>query len=347
MKGLAILFFAFCSAGAAQPEAARERNERGLQAYERREYAEAERLYREAISMWESLGEAYAAHLGIVRCNLGETLTAQGKRLEALPELEASVALLRRSLGVRHLDTLTAMNLLAATELAIGKDAAAGALLEEALPIERALYPEDAQLAHTLTALTCLHLRQGRPVEALPFGEEALTLAIRAAGADSLDAALAYAAVAEAHRSAGHPERALPLYRRAEELYRKNLGPQHPRVASTLAEEAFILIGEGKLATAERQLLDGLAILDRSCAACAIERWELDVNLAVVRARQGRYGEADRLLSAGLALLETAEQGPTADLASTLRALAIVRRKEKRFEEADGLDHRAAALAFR
>ncbi len=347
MRRFAILFFAFFPMGGAQPDAALRFNDQGLEAYRSGDYAGAERLYRQAIPIWQALGDPFAAHLGITRMNLGQALAGLGKRREAAAELEQSLALLRRSLGIRHLDTLTAVNLLAGVELVIGQDAEAGALLDEALPIERELYPGDVQLARTLAALACLRIRQSRLDAALPLADEALTQATRAAGEDSLDTALAYATVAEVHRIAGRPERALPLYRHAHELYRKHLGPQHPRVASMLAQEALILIGEGKLASAERQLNEAMAIVDRSCPDCAAERWGLEADLGILRARQGNYAEADRLLTASVAQLERAQPQPTSDLAGTLRALALVRRRERRFEEADGLDRRAASLSFR
>jgi Tfp pilus assembly protein PilF len=346
MKNLAILFFALSKFGVGQPEAARELNNRGLEAYGRGEYATAESLYRKAIPIWEGSGDGFTAHLGITRMNLGQALAGEGKRPEAAAELQRSVALLRRSLGIRNLNTLTAVNLLAGTELVIGQDADAGALLDEALPIERELYPHDVQLARTLAALACLRIRQDRMAEALPLAEEALMLATKAAGEDDLDTALAYATVAEVHRIAGRPERALPLYRRAQQIYAKHLGPQHPRVASMLAQQALILIGDGKLASAEKQLNQAMAILDYSCPDCAAERWGLEADLGILRARQGKFEDADRLLTASLSHLESAEPRPSTDLAATLRALAIVRRRERRFQEAESLDRRAAALSF-
>jgi len=347
MKDLAILLFAVYGAAAAQPQTAREFNDRGLEAYGRGDYAGAERLYREAIPIWQALGEPFAPHLGVTRMNLGQALAGQGKRAEATSELKGSVALLRRTVGVRHLDTLIAMNLLAGLGLMTGDDSLAASLLAEALPIERDLYPADVQLARTLAGLSCLRIRQGRAPEALPLAEEALTVAIASTGGESVDTALASATVAEAHRTLGYPERALPLYRRAEELYRKHLGPQHPRVASMLAQEALILIGDHKLAMAERQLKEAMEILNHSCPDCNAERWGLDADLGILRSRQGRYGEADRLLTEAVTLLEKSEPAPSADLAATLKALAIVRRKERRFEEADRLDHRAATLSLR
>ena len=107
-------------------------------------------------------------------------------------------------------------------------------MLKEALPIERELYPEDIQTARTLEALSNLLIRREKGREALPLAEEALKITIHAAGEDSVDTALAYSCVAEAHRFAGSPERALPLYRKARSLYEKTLGPDHPRVASLL-----------------------------------------------------------------------------------------------------------------
>ena len=70
-------------------------------------------------------------------------------------------------------------------------------------------------------------------------------IAIKAAGEDSLDAALAYSNAGEAHRTSGHPERALPLFRKARALYERVLGPDHPRVASLLSQEGLIMMNDG------------------------------------------------------------------------------------------------------
>lgn len=346
MKTLAILLFALYGA-AAQPDVAQQLTNRALDAYEHGNYTEAERLGRIAIPKWEALGADYTPHLGITRMNLGLALSAQGRRPEALAELHAAVALLRGSFGARDLRTLTAMNLLAGTELMLGDYRGASLLLEEALPIERELYPADLQLSRTLGGLACLRMREHRPDDALPLAEESLKLALQSAGENSMDAALAYSTVAEVHRDSHRYDRALPLYRHALALYQKTLGPQHPRVASILGQEALVLIADGKLALAERQLKQALAILDASCPRCDIERWGIESNLAIVRSRQGKYSEADRLFSHVLALEESADPRPLDDMADTLNALAFVRRKEHRVQEAESLTRRAATLTFR
>ena len=79
-----------------------------------------------------------------------------------------------------------------------------------------------------------------------------MTIALKADGDNGLDAALAYSNVAEAHRMAGRPERALPLYKKARAIYERVLGPDHPRVASVLSQEGLILMEDGKLSLAEK-----------------------------------------------------------------------------------------------
>src|SRR5215472_8497906 len=110
MKHIALLLFALSGANA-QSQAAKELNDRGLAAYDAGDYVSAERLYRQTIPIWEALGPDYAAHLGISRLNLGQALAGQGRRREALPEFRQAAALLRRSLGVRNLMTLTGINM--------------------------------------------------------------------------------------------------------------------------------------------------------------------------------------------------------------------------------------------
>jgi len=335
MRYFALLLFAFSTSGA-EPQAARDLNDRGLAAYARGDYAAAERLYLEAIPQWQALGEAYSAHLAITRMNLGSDLAAQGRRAEALPQLEESLAVLRRTLGVGDRRTLDCINSLAGLELMRDNYERADALLGEALGAERESFPASVTLARTLSETAILRLRQGRIAEALPAAEESLALAAKTAGEDSVEAALAYTAVAEAHRLANRPERALPLYRRARAIYEKRLGPGHPRVASMLGQEAVILAGEGELASAAEELRHALAILDKSCPGCVYERWTLDSDLAQVRILQGKYAEAERLLTEALALCEKAHATAPADAERTRNALAEVRQKEEHAEKAEG-----------
>jgi tetratricopeptide (TPR) repeat protein len=326
MKPFALILFVH--ALAAQPEAASALNQRCVDAYAHGDYASAERLCRESIAQWQRLGSAFAPHLGATRVNLAQALAGQGLRAEAREEAQQAVAVLRTSPGPRDPHTLTAMNLLAAFDVSFGDDASAERLLSEALPIERTLEPDGVLLSLSLHVLACLRVHQHRFGEALPFADEALRIAIRSSGADSPDAALTYATAAEVHRAAGRPDRALPLYRHARAIYETRFGFEDLRVAPILTEEALILIDDRKFALAEQQLRHSLAILDRACPACAVERCGAEGALALLRTRQGKYAEADRLFTHVLTVQRSAPV-PASAIADTLASLSFVRSKER------------------
>src|SRR4051812_11180324 len=211
MKWVSVALAAMSLAVApAQEKTGFELNVRGLDASARGDHAQAERLFREAGKVWQALGPAYEAHMATTQTNLAQALSGQGKRREATDVLEGAMAQFRHSRGIENLYSLTALNLLGANYLMLGEDARADAVFEEALGVERRLYPADVQLSRSLAGLSLLRLRAGQIDAALPLAEEALTVALRAEGDNTLDAALVYSNVAEVHRMAGRPERALP-----------------------------------------------------------------------------------------------------------------------------------------
>lgn len=313
---------------AAQPQTAYALNGRCVDSYARGDYTGAERLCREAIAQWESLGSGLAPHLAATRVNLAQALAAQGHRVEARSEVQQAVAVLHESPGPRDPHTLFAMNLLAALDVTLGDDASAELLLSEVLPVERAINPADLQLSRTLHVLACLRIRQHRFDEALPLADEALRIAIQVSGDDSTDAALTYGTAAEVHRAAGRPERALPLYRHARSIYEHLFGAGDMRIAPILTQESLILIDDGKFALAEQQLRRSLAILDRTCPACIVERYGAEGAFALLRTRQGKYAEADRIFTHVLTE-QRSEPVPASTIADTLSSLAFVRSKEK------------------
>jgi tetratricopeptide (TPR) repeat protein len=255
--------------------------------------------------------------------------------------LEESLALHRKTIGTRAHRTLSNMNLLASNYLMIGRSDESETLFRESLSIAKEEFPKDIQTARALEGLSSVMVRRGNAAEAIFFSEEALRIAIPAAGEDSLDAALAYANVAEAQRSMGHPERALPLFRKSRALYEKELGADHPRVAALMSQEGVLMLEEGKSATAEQMMTQALKSLDLSCPKCYVERAIAENNLAVLRLRQKRYADAGQLLAHVIALREDFTAEPGQELADTLRLLAAIRQKEKRFEDAERLTHKA------
>jgi tetratricopeptide (TPR) repeat protein len=319
-------------------------NERALQAAREGDQVRAERLYLQAILIWRNMGTDYLAHLGTTEYNLGQTLCAQGRRTEALRLVEDAVQLLRGTLGVRHMNTLHAMNYLGGLKLIFGDLQSAEALFRELLPVERELYPKDTQLALTLGGLSSILVRQDKAAEALPLAEEELTIALAAAGEQSLDAALAYANVATAHKWSRHYERAFPLYRKSLSIYERLLGPEHPRVAGILSEIGLLEMEDGNYTLAERDMMHALNIVAGS-PNWNFEQWIGETNLGILRFRQGKYNEAAGWLTHSLRLQEQAGIHGGRDLGITLNALAMVREKQKRFEDARELRERAVIVS--
>jgi tetratricopeptide (TPR) repeat protein len=271
-------------------------------------------------------------------------LAGEGQRQEASKVLQEALVLHRRTLGTTHLHTLSNMNLLASNYLMLGDPGRAEALLQEALPIERERYPENIQTARSLEGLSNLLTRRSQVREALPLAEDALRITLRAAGEDSIDSALAYTGVAEAHRIAGAPERALPLYRKALALYEKALGPEHPRVAGLLSQEALVLMQDGKLSLAEQSMLRAQQILRKTCPDCIVEMSIVKSNFGLLRLKQKRYREADEALTTAVELREKFAPRPGPELADVLQTLAVVREKERRYDEAARLKDRADTI---
>jgi tetratricopeptide (TPR) repeat protein len=343
MKLLVVLWCALASMSA-QVKVALELNDRGLAASEARKYDDAKKLFGEAIEKFQALGVRYEPHIAIVKMNLAQVFGAEGRRTECAAMLEESLALFRKTLGNDNLNTLTAANILGGIYMMLGEQDRAAALWDEALPVERKLYPNDVQLARTLAGLASLYMRQGHVEQAMPLAEEALAVSIKTEGEDSLDAALAYANLGEGHRVLGHSARALPLFRKARALYGRLLGPDHVRVSSVLTQEGLLLMGEGKLGLADQSLTEALEIVEKSCPLCVFERVAAENNLALLRIRQGKVDEADRLLTEVLAMQEQFHSLPGQEIAVTLQSLAVVRQKERRFEDAERLKRRASVL---
>jgi tetratricopeptide (TPR) repeat protein len=343
---IAILFAVVIAAPGARGQlaSALDLNERGNDAASAGRSDEAIALYRDSIAIWSASGPKYDGHRAGTLLNLAIVVSLTGNRPEAVKILQESLVLHRQVLGPRHLRTITNMNLLASNLQVLGRTEEADALFRDVLPIARELYPADIQTARALEGISNVLMRQGRASEAAAPAEEALAIAIKASGTDSLDSALAYANVAEMHRANHHPERALPLFRKSRVMYEKVLGPDHPRVASLLSQEGLLLMDEGKLATAEQFMTQALAALDRSCPKCMVERAIAENNLAVLRIKQKRYGDADQLLSHVVSLREGFTSTPGEELAGALRLLAAVRQKEQLFDDAERLTRRANVI---
>jgi tetratricopeptide (TPR) repeat protein len=324
-------------------------NEQGNAASDRGDYAGATVLYGRAIEIWRTLGPDYKAHLAASLMNMASMQCATGKRVEGAAIFEEALALHRATLGTANKRTISNMTMLAADYLMLGQLQKAEAILDEALPIARANFADDIQMARCLEVESGVLNRHGKLAESLAPAEEALQITIRVAGEGSLESALAYASVAEALRSSNRGDRALPLYHKAHVIYEKFLGPEHPRVASLWSQEGLIEMEEGKLSTAEQSMLKSIALLKKFCPDCVAELAVATNNLGLLRLKQKRYREADEILSQAMAMREDFSRTGTPELASNIESLAYARKMLHQNQDAERLARRAAGMmaAFR
>jgi tetratricopeptide (TPR) repeat protein len=316
-------------------------NQRGNQASARGDYAEAERLYSRALSVWQELGPGFEAHAATSLVNLGQVFCSEGEWTAAIKVFEEALTLSRQSLGPKHIRTLYNLNLIGNVYQLIDP-ARSEAYYNEALPVERELYPESVDLAYTLVGLANLRIRAARLDEALPFGEEALAILLKASGEGSQDAALGYECVARIHYRAGRTDRALPLFRKVHVIYDRLYGSGSTRLAALLSEEGMALMADGDLGQAELNIQRAVSTL-KTCKGCTFQLAAAETDLGTLRLRQGKLSAAGNLLEHALSLEEQSPDMGRRDMAATLSVLAKVREKERRMADAETLKQRAAA----
>lgn len=299
-RGLLILFILFAALANAGPqEDPKVFNQRGLEAAGRRDYVEAEKNYQQATEMYRALGPQFEAHLSIELFNLAESVCGQGRWREAVPLFEESLALSQRTLGPKHLRTIADMNALANVSMMLGDAPRARALLKEAAAIERANYPTDLQFARTLAALSALSLRAGNCDEALPFADEALSVALKVEGGEGPESASMYQNVAQVRQAAHRLDLALPLFRKARAILERLGKTTDPKYASLLSQEGLALMDDGKPGLAESGMRRAIELLSKPPVA-ALELAVAQNNLGLLRMQQKKYAEADELLTKAL-----------------------------------------------
>jgi tetratricopeptide (TPR) repeat protein len=319
-------------------------NERALAVSLRGNQVEAESLYRDAMAIWRQLGPAFEGHLATTEANLADVLSVQGRRHDAAEMMEDAVAKLRHVLGEADPRTVAALTTMGGIYLMMGQVGVAQGIFQKAFPLARGLAPEGIETARTMIGLSVIQLRTGNAEEALPIADDALRIALKSAGENTLDAALAFLTVAEIRRVTGRYELALPLFRKARAIYEKILGPEHSRVAIVMSQEGLALLFDGKTALAEKAMTQALQIVNARMPSAKSELFVVETNLALVRIKQKKYADAERLLTTAIAREQREPVCAASDVAGALNTLADVRTQQHQFEEAARLHQRAAAM---
>jgi tetratricopeptide (TPR) repeat protein len=135
-----------------------------------------------------------------------------------------------------------------------------------------------------------------------------------------------------------------PLYRRGLAILEKQLGPEHPNMASALNNLAGLLYAQGKYADAEPLYRRALAIGEKTLGPDHPNVASALNNLAALLKAQGRYADAEPLYRRALAIGEKALGPDHPDVARDLNNLASLLQAQGQYAAAEPLYRRALAI---
>ena len=263
---------------------------------------------------------------------------------------EEAAALLRErraALGSLHVDTLSAMFVLALLLKGLGRQ-------DEAEPLHReALAGRTATLgaAHPDTVSSTLNLAillkdRGKLAEAEPLYREALRLRLDSLGREHPDTLSAMTNLANILRSRGAYDDAEALYVDALRLRRKVLGDTHPSTLASIHNLAILRAFQGEPRLEEGQALfrEALRSYRLELGPKHIDTLECMGNMASLLRARGERAEAAALFAEALACQREIHGDAHPSTVATLSKYASLLADEGRAEEAERMYRQALQL---
>jgi tetratricopeptide (TPR) repeat protein len=187
-------------------------------------------------------------------------------------------------------------------------------------------------------------LRDGKPAEAKPLLEDALTLRTKVLGDAHRDVALSRNELASALIAQGKQAEAAPLLRKALAVYQKVLGDEHPETAALYDRVAESLNHEGRYTEAEPLYRKAFAIAKQTLGDEDPSTATFCNHLATSLNGLGKSAEAEVLLRTGLPIWQKAlgEEHPQTEHGSN--NLAAILHTLGKYTEAEPLYRKVLAL---
>ncbi len=278
-----------------------------------------------------------------VRYAVGATYRGLGLYDEALVHLERALELYEESLGPDDALTIDTMSLLATTRHELGDYDASLEMLNDALVRNDARFGETALSSLLLCRIGVNEISLGRYEEAEASLEQALAIANRTVGPDSIEVASALLNIGQLRWTQGQYEEAVEPHRRALEIRRDVLGARHPSTLNAMSNYGLLLLSSGRVAEAE-PLLRELLALSREVRG-ETHQWTLLIfnNYAGALFRQNKFEEVEALLTEALPTLldGLGEEHPLT--LTVMNNLGVLLTKEGRLDEAEQRLRRAYA----
>ena len=186
--------------------------------------------------------------------------------------------------------------------------------------------------------------RAGRYQAAYRHGEDYLAFVLREHGEGTPQHATALTDLGTMLRSLGQYDDAEPFYRKAADIYKATLGPEHPFYAISLNNLAELLRATGRYAEAEPLYRQSLEIVKATLGEAHPEYATRLNNLAGLLRATGRYAEAEPLYRQALEIGKATIGEAHPDYATRLNNLAGLLRATGRYAEAEPLHRQALEI---
>ncbi|WP_321476251.1 tetratricopeptide repeat protein [uncultured Paludibaculum sp.] len=203
-------------------------------------YQEAEPLFQRALTFHRSHPEGNEGYVMAELHNLGVIARKRGDHQRSLDLLGESLAMNRRSNATRS--TAITLTEMANTYRAMDKPYDADPLVREAITLAEQLDPPDPHTyATACNTYGALHIRLQDVEGASRWFRRALEAASRMPAKQPELEASVMANLATAEFASGNGAAALDLFRQSIAMQEQYLGPNHPKLAETLASYSSVL----------------------------------------------------------------------------------------------------------
>ncbi len=310
----------------------------GTALYYKTDYAEAEKWYIEAKSIYEKvLGKEhpdYAKNLNVLAVlywSLGDYKKAEVLHIEAL-------AIREKVLGKEHPDYSASLHNLAILYMNLGEYGKAEALYHESIAIaERTMGKENPDYAWSLHDLAILYYEMGDYEKAEALFLEALNIREKVLGKEHPDYASNLDELAGAYQKMSNYEKAEKLTLEAKAIREKVLGKEHLAYAFSLHNLATLYDAVGNYGKAEVLYLEAKDVLEKVVGKEHPDYAINLKNLANLYKEKRDYAKAETYFLEAKDVQEIALGKEHPNYAETLNGLAILFKGMGNYEKAEAL----------
>lgn len=308
-------------------------------------YAEAEKLYLQALDIVERISGPESAGAATLVNNLANLYRTTGRYGEAETHFRRAITTMEKIHGRDHPKVATFINNLAVLYNALGRYAEAEQLIRRTITIgERQLgasHPDVATWVNNL-GITLQHL--GKLDEAAKAYERALAMRSSATGRNNQENALTIGNLGAVYKELGRYREAEDLYTKALALHEAQYGPNHPNVGDVVTYLASLYSLQGNKAKAEPLFRRALEIDTQAFGNDHASVATKQSNLAETLADMGHFGEAEELFRRALATKESKLGRDHPEVAEVLNNYAGLLHATGRYTEAEAMYRRALTI---